>query len=81
MKSKNVRNYIIALLIVAIGVKLITLISSRYIPAGFAGFSDLVKGFTGLGDLVLYGLIILAILLLPYYFSKCSEEKKAVVER
>lgn len=77
MKSRDVRNLIIALIIVAVGIKLITWVSGNYISnISLANFSDLVKAFTGLGDLAMYGLIILAILLIPYYLSKRSQEKK-----
>lgn len=75
MSAKDVRNLILTLIILAIGIKLIMWITGNYI--GNAGsFSDLVAGFTGLGDLAMYGLILLAILLMPYYLSKRSQEKK-----
>lgn len=75
MTAKNVRNLILTLIVLAIGIKLILWISGNYI--GNAGeFSSLVAGFTGLGDLAMYGLILLAIILIPYYFSKRSQEKK-----
>ncbi len=57
MTAKNVRNLILTLIILAIGVKLILWIA-------------------GLGDLAMYGLILLAILLIPYYLSKRSQERK-----
>lgn len=80
MRAKDVRNLIITLVIVAIGIKLILFISSYYVnkygSQDIAGFGDLVNGFTGLGDLAMYGLILLAIILIPYYFSKRSQEKK-----
>lgn len=76
MKAKDVRNLIISLVIAAIGIKLIAIISGRYISAaGATGFSELVSAFIGLGDLALYGLIVIAILLVPYYLSKRSKEK------
>ncbi len=75
MSAKDVRNLMLTLIILAIGIKLIMWITGNYI--GNAGsFSDLVAGFTGLGDLAMYGLILLAILLMPYYLSKRSQEKK-----
>ena len=77
MQAKDARNLIITLVIVAVGIKLIAFISGRYISGtGFGGFSELVAAFLGLGDLALYGLIVLAILLVPYYLSKRSQEKK-----
>ena len=74
MKSRDARNLIITLVVIAVGIKLITYISGRYI--GQAGaVADLVASFTGLGDLVLYGVIILAVILVPVYLSKRSQEK------
>ena len=75
MTAKSARNLILTLIILAIGIKLILWISGNYI--GSAGqFSDLVAGFAGLGVLAMYGLILLAILLIPYYLSKRSQERK-----
>ena len=75
MKARDVRNLILTLIILALGIKLILWISGNYI--GNAGdFSGLVTGFTGLGDLAMYGLILFAVLLFPYYLSKRSQEKK-----
>ena len=79
MRAKDVRNLIISLIVVAIGIKLITWISNHYVSAsGFAGFSELINAFAGLGDLALYGLIFFAIILVPYYLSKRSQEKKVL---
>ena len=78
MKSRDVRNLIITLIILAIGIKLITLISASSISnvPGVESISNVVKSFTGLGDLSLYGIAFLVILLIPYYLSKRSQEKK-----
>jgi len=76
MKSRDVRNLILTLAILALGIKIITYISGRFITqAGTAGFSGLVGAFTGLGDLMVYGLAAIALLLIPFYFSKRSSEK------
>ena len=78
MKSRDVRNLIITLIILAIGIKLITLISASSISniPGIESVSKVVESFKGLGDLSLYGIAFLVILLIPYYFSKRSKEKK-----
>jgi len=77
MKAKDARNLIISLIVVAIGIKLIAIISARYASiAGAGGFSELISAFLGLGNLAMYGLILLAILLIPYYLSKRSKERK-----
>ena len=83
MEAKGIRNLIISLIVVAIGVKLITLVSKNikdiYVDAivgGSPSYAELINALDSLGDLVLYGLIILAVLLIPYYLSKRSQEKK-----
>jgi len=82
MKAKDIRNLTITLVVLIVGIKLIVMISNRYInQAGVAGFSDLIKGFTGMGDLLIYGLAIIVILLIPYYISKRSGEKNALPNR
>lgn len=79
MKSKDARNLILTLIIIAIGIKIISIVTGRYVSAaGAGGFGELIAAFTGLGDLALYGLIFLAILLIPYYLSKRSQEKKMI---
>ncbi len=75
MRAKDTRNLIATLIILSIGIKLVLWITGNYI-GNADSFSDLVDAFTGLGDLAMYGLILLAILLVPYYLSKRSQEKK-----
>ena len=76
MKAKDARNLIITLIVLAIGIKILTTLGSRYATqAGAAGFESLIKGFAGLGDLAMYGIILLAVLLVPYYFHKRSQER------
>ena len=79
--SKDVRNLILTIIIIAVGVKLITLISKHLkdIYVGVTGegsFANLFNALDSIGNLVLYILIIIAILLIPYYLSKRSQEKK-----
>lgn len=71
MRSKDIRNLILTLIILAVGIKLILLISAHYIAQAGA-FSELATAFQGLGDLTIYGLAAIVLLLLPYYFSKRS---------
>lgn len=77
MRAKDIRNLIISLIIVAVGIKLITAISRDYMSSvGSVGsFSELIGSFNSLGDFALYGLVLLAILLVPFYLSKRSKEK------
>ncbi len=79
--SKDIRNLILTLVIVAVGVKLITLttknIKDIYVGViGGSSFAGLINALDSIGDLILYGLLIIAILLIPYYLSKRSQEKK-----
>lgn len=78
MKPHDVRNLIVTLIIIAVGVKLLLAISDYYVSrSGASGqLGTLVNSFTSLGDFATYGIIILAVLLVPYYLSKRSQEKK-----
>ena len=80
MKAKDARNLIVTLIVLAIGVKLITWISANYISKvpGAGGLSSTVNSFLGLGDLSLYAIAIVVILLIPYYLSKRSKERQGV---
>jgi hypothetical protein len=74
MTAKSIRNGIFALIILAIGVKLILYITSRYIDISAAG--DIGKSMNEMGNLFIYGAIALALILIPFYLSARSNEKK-----
>ena len=76
MESKKIRDLIATLIILIIGIKLLMVIGFSYIfNAGFElpEFTALIEP---LGNMMIFGLLFLAIILLPFYLSKRSEEKK-----
>jgi uncharacterized membrane protein len=85
MNSKDNRNLIIALIILAIGIKIILMAFSNYLSKNVGGivggFSDLTGSVESMGTLIIYGIIVLIILLIPFYLSKRSEEKKMTKEK
>ncbi|MEM7819890.1 MAG: hypothetical protein QXD48_03620 [Candidatus Aenigmatarchaeota archaeon] len=78
MKSKNIRNLILTLIIVIIGIKIIIFIFqnhlSRFEVVNIA--TDIINFVFKIGELIIYGLIFLIIILIPIYFSKRSDEKE-----
>ena len=76
MSSKNSRNAILTLIILAIGIKLLLFITGKYVDIAAAG--DLGKSLISMSDLLFYGLLLLALLLVPFYLNSRSNEKKAV---
>jgi hypothetical protein len=84
MAAKDVRNLIITLIILAVGIKLIVLISQTYTKTaasaadltGVANFTGIVDAINSLSDLIVLGLGILIIILIPVYLSKRSNERK-----
>ncbi len=81
MHAKDVKKSILTIVVVAIGIKIITVASKNLkdIYAGTVGdssFAELINALDSLGSLVLYGLLIIAILLVPYYLSKRSQEAR-----
>ena len=79
MASKDMRNGIIALIILALGIKIILYITGNYIDISAAG--DIGKSFQSMGDLFIYGAAIIAILLVPFYLSARSNEKKNAIQQ
>ena len=74
MSAKGIRNGILALIILAIGVKLIIYITSGFIDLSAAG--EIGDSLNEMGNLFVYGAIVLAVLLVPFYLSARSNEKK-----
>jgi len=77
MKSKSARNLIIALAILAIGIKLVMIVFNNYLSRLVIGnmFPDMVGSVENLGTLMIYGIIVLIVLSVPFYLSARSKEK------
>lgn len=78
MESEKIRDLIITLIIIAIGIKIITMIGLFFIPnLELVNISDnIVKSIEAIGNLFIFGMIFLIIILVPLYLSSRSEEKK-----
>ncbi len=74
MSSRDIRNGILALIILALGIKLILYITGKYVDISAAG--EIGKSLENVGDLFIYGAVIIAIILIPFYLSSRSSEKK-----
>jgi len=64
----------ITLIMLAIGVKVLLYATAHFVDIAAAG--DLGKSLNDMGNLLIYGFIILAIILIPFYLSARSDEKK-----
>lgn len=73
MTSKDIRNGIIALLVLAVGIKLILYIVSSYINISEAG--EIGKSMENIGNIFFYAAILIAIILIPFYLSSRNSEK------
>jgi hypothetical protein len=74
ISAKNIRNGILVLVILAIGIKIILYITGKYINFSAAG--DMGTSLNETGNFFIYGALIIAILLVPFYLSARSNEKK-----
>ena len=81
--SKDVRNWIISLIILAVGIKAVMIFMQNYLSAlSIVNLpEDIVGSVNSLGTLMIYGLAGLTFLLIIYYFSKRSDEKKEKGEK
>ena len=78
MGSKSIRNLIIALVIILIGIRIILFVFNSYLSQySIAGsLSELIGAVEGMSTLLTYGLIVLIIIAIPFYLSKRSKEKE-----
>jgi len=78
MPAKDVRNLIITLVILAIGIKFVAFFMSRTAAGSTLPSitAELPASFENLSNLVIIGIIVLVIILIPIYLGKRSEEKK-----
>ncbi len=74
MQPKSARNWIITLIILAIGVKALVYATAHFVDISAAG--ELGKFLNDTGNLLIYGFVILAIILIPFYLSARSDERK-----
>jgi hypothetical protein len=77
MQSKDVRNAIISLIVLAAGVKAVMIVSATQL-VGFdlAGLPDFVQAVDSLGTLLILAFAALAVILIPFYVYKRRQEKK-----
>lgn len=78
MSAKSVRNLIFTLVILLVGIRAAlfffkSFLSKFEILSSFKNFVDVIYG---MNDLITYALIALIIILIPFYLSKRSSEKK-----
>jgi len=82
MGSKEFKKGIITLVILAIGIKLITLIGKGFISnTQLPNINLSGNSIESLGNLLIIGIIIIIVILIPFYLSKRSEEKKYGIEK
>ncbi|MCX6816166.1 MAG: hypothetical protein NT120_04930 [Candidatus Aenigmarchaeota archaeon] len=78
MEAKSIQKNIIMLIILAIGVKILTMVSKGYtanlqVPGNIG---ELANSVESLSNLLLIGIVVIIIILIPIYLAKRSEEKK-----
>ena len=77
MASKEVMKLILSLIILAAAVKGVAIYSKGLVPSGVPGLSpESLNSVENVSNLLALGLAGIALLLLPVYFSKKSEENK-----
>jgi hypothetical protein len=82
MSSRDIRNGILTLIILAIGVKLILYITGTYIDISSAG--EIGKSLDDIGTLFIYGALAIAVLLVPFYLSargKGRQQNNDIIEK
>lgn len=77
MSAKGARNVIAALIILAIGIRLLLHLTTIFVPEDTTGIAaNFLTGLTNIGDLLFLVLIVLALIMVPFYLSARSKEKK-----
>ena len=76
MQSKKIRDLIVTLIVLVIGIKLLVVIGLSYISSAGLDTHEFTSSIEALGNMMVIGLSFLAVILLPFYLSKRSEEKK-----
>lgn len=76
MTAKDIKNLIATLVIAIVGVHLLVYISKSYIPqTQFLPGTEIFSSIQAMSNIITIVLVILILFLLPFYFSKRSEEK------
>ncbi len=77
MSAKDIKNLIATLVIAIVGVHLLIYISKGYIPQtqSLPG-AEIFSSIEAMSNLITIVLVIIILFLLPFYFSRRSEEKK-----
>ncbi len=72
--AKNIRNLIATLVIISAGIRILLYVPSLFVDVAQAG--DIGSTFNDMGNLIMYGALGLAIILVPFYLSARSNEKR-----
>ncbi len=74
--SKDIRNLIISLIILAVGIWFLIRIAKAYIGAVPSGFEEIANSLDSVGTLITLGIAFLVVILIIAYFAKHSDEKR-----
>jgi len=79
MGSKSIRNLIIALVVLLIGIRAVIFIFNSYLSQfTVAGsLTGIVGAVEGMSTLLTYGILALIVIAIPFYLSKRSKEKES----
>ncbi len=78
MSAKDIKKFIITLIILVIGINILWYLGKNFIskfPVNIT--TDLTPAITNITNLLSVGIIVIVVILIPVYLSKRSEEKKA----
>lgn len=73
MAAKEIKNLIVGIVIVLVGVQLLLRLSKGYTQG--AQLPNIFPSIDAMSNLLTIGLVIILLFLLPFYFSKRGEEK------
>ena len=76
MAAKDIKNLIIAIIVLLVGIRLLVIIAKGYIPQSSLVPKDLLLSVDALSNLFTLGLVIVLLFAVPFYLSRRSEEKK-----
>jgi uncharacterized protein YneF (UPF0154 family) len=77
MTAAGIRNVIVTIIILILGVEILWYIAKKYVSeAPASGGTDILSSMDSFLNLFVMGLVLIILLLLPIYLSKRSEENK-----